>query len=71
MATSIVQFREDIADIEFLKAKGINPNDFARQAFEDALRVVRAQERYDALRALRFKVKEDPAIFFRRERDRR
>ncbi|MBI2079095.1 MAG: hypothetical protein HYT80_12160 [Euryarchaeota archaeon] len=71
MATTVVQFREDVSDIEFLRSKGINPNDFARQAFEDALRVIRAQERYEKLRELRVKVKEDPALFFRRERDRR
>ena len=44
MATSIVQFREDDVNVQFLRSKGINPNEFGREAFEEALRRLRAME---------------------------
>ena len=49
MATGIVQFRESLEEIEFLRRSGINPNDLAREAFR-----VRLDEIHRAARRKRF-----------------
>lgn len=38
MASDVVQFREDAEVTAFLRARGLNPNEFARDAFERAYR---------------------------------
>lgn len=49
MSSGIVQFREDEDALEYLRERGVNPNEFGREAFEAALRRLRAEEKVDAL----------------------
>lgn len=45
MATEVVQFREDEAVLAHLRRSGINPNEFARAAFEEKYRVLGVAEK--------------------------
>lgn len=49
MGSGIVQFREDEDALEYLRERGVNPNEFGREAFEAALRRLRAEEKAEAL----------------------
>lgn len=49
MSSGIVQFREDEDALEYLRERGVNPNEFGREAFEAALRRLKAEEKADAL----------------------
>lgn len=49
MSSGIVQFREDEDALEYLRERGVNPNEFGREAFEAALRRLRAEEKVEAL----------------------
>ncbi|HEX9785707.1 MAG TPA: hypothetical protein VGA56_23620 [Opitutaceae bacterium] len=53
VATEVVQFREDTAELEFLRKQGVNPNEFARRAFEEAMRFARASARMTEIRRVR------------------
>lgn len=46
-----VQFREDDEVIAYLRAEGMNPNEFARDLLEAWVRRSKAQKRMDRLRA--------------------
>lgn len=71
MVTGVIQFREDERELQFLRAQGINPNELAREAFEQAVRIVRAKSRAEAIRRLRVRVPKgiDVASLIRRDRD--
>lgn len=69
MATDVVQFREDEAIVDFLRGKGINPNEFGRQAFEAAVRRMRAEEKMKALSKIQAKLDKSPEEIIREERD--
>lgn len=49
MPSDVIQFREDREAVEYLRERGINPNEFGREAFEAALRRLRAREAMDRL----------------------
>lgn len=49
MGSGIVQFREDEDALEYLRERGVNPNEFGREAFEAALRRLKAEEKADVL----------------------
>jgi hypothetical protein len=44
MATEVLSFREDAEAIAYLREKGINPNQFAKEAFERTLRLAKLEE---------------------------
>lgn len=71
MASGIVQFREDQEELDYLRGRGINPNQLAREAFEAALNRIRAEERYEKIRDIRLKFPEPPEELVRRNRDSR
>lgn len=52
MPSEVVQFREDAGSLAFLRERGINPNEFAREAFEANLRKLRAEETAEELGAV-------------------
>ncbi len=49
MPSDVIQFREDREAVQYLRERGINPNEFGREAFEAALRRLRAREAMDQL----------------------
>lgn len=57
MTTEVVQFRQLVEDVAFLKARGVNPNDFGREAFERALRQLRANENAKELNLLKDRIR--------------
>lgn len=73
MVSGVVQFREDEAELAFLRAHGVNPNELAREAFEHALRVVHAKVRAERIREFRqmIRIPEDVDItaLIREDRD--
>lgn len=55
VVSEVVQFREDTAELEFLRKQGVNPNEFAKRAFQESLDFMRAQKRFDDIRALKIR----------------
>ena len=51
--TGRVQFRESEADLAYVKARGLNPNDLARDLFQAEVRRMRAEERHARLEGMR------------------
>ena len=47
-----VQFREDPGVLEFVKARGLNPNEVARKAFEAEVRRMKGDDWLSRLRQL-------------------
>lgn len=48
----LVQFREDDAVLNFLRAQGLNPNQLSRELLEARVRRLRSQARMRALEAM-------------------
>lgn len=69
MASRVVQFREEEAAIEYLRSKGINPNEFGHEAFERALRRLRAEEWVAKLEKLQLRLGASPEQIIRELRD--
>lgn len=67
----IVQFREGEAEVDYVRSKGINPNELAREAFQQAVHHLRSQDRYEAIRRVRFPFPEPVGDALRSERERR
>lgn len=70
MAVTRVQFREDDALVAWVVAQGLNPNEFAKQAFEDQVRRLRVKAKFERLRS--FKIDAPPgsaARWIREDRD--
>lgn len=59
MESGIVQFREDQATLEDLKKAGINPNEFGRQAFEQAYRRFAVDRKMKFLAEVRERIRRD------------
>lgn len=53
MAVTRVQFREDPDVVAFVEARGLNPNEVAKLAFEAEVRRIKAREARARLRALK------------------
>lgn len=70
MATEVVQFREDEDVLAYLRDRGINPNRFAREAFEATLRKLRAQEAADELADVQAELPRPVEELIREDRDR-
>lgn len=71
VVTAKLQFRVDEARVAYLTERGLNPNEFARQAFEQALRALRAEGRLARLRSLPITFDgRDAARLVREDRDR-
>lgn len=71
MVSVIVQFREAETDVAYVRSKGINPNELARDAFQQAVHHLRSQDRYEAIRRVRFPFPEPARDAIRSERERR
>ena len=69
MKTGIVQFREDETVLRRLRREKINPNQFARQAFDAALRRKEIEANMRALRAMPIRLGEPAPDAIRRDRD--
>lgn len=50
--TGRVQFRESQDTLDYLRARGVNPNDLARELFEAEVRRMRAEERHARLQQM-------------------
>lgn len=57
VATIIVQFRAEEEAREYLQKQGINPNEFGREAFERALRELRAEQNMAEVNRMRERIK--------------
>lgn len=51
MATEVLSFRQDAKAVAYLKAKEINPNQFAKEAFELTLQHAKLKESLDWFKA--------------------
>lgn len=71
MATEVVQFREDSEALAYLRGRGVNPNEFAREAFEANLRKIRAQETAEKLSEVQADLPRPVAEIIREARDSR
>jgi hypothetical protein len=75
MSTDVVQFRFASAELEFLRKEGLNPNEFAKEAFEEGLRMLRARVRSEQIESIRRRIKIVPGTDFaavvREDRDSR
>lgn len=71
MATGVVQFREPTETLAYLKDKGINPNQFAREAFEAMVRKMRIEESMDELSKVQAKLPRPIEEIIREDRDSR
>ena len=69
MASEIVQFREDPEALAFLRERGINPNEFAREAFESMLARLKMREKAEALGKLNVRLPEPIEDIIRRDRE--
>lgn len=67
--TSRVQFREDEEVVAYVESQGYNPNELARQAFEEAVRRLRAEERSRRLREADIKLPRSTAEAIREDRE--
>lgn len=70
MATEVVQFREDPDALAYLRDRGINPNEFAREAFEANLRRLKAEEKVERLESLQIDLPRPVVDLIREDRDR-
>lgn len=52
MASEVIQFREAAEFVAEIRQAGLNPNEFARQALEEAWRRRKARERFDRIRRI-------------------
>ena len=50
--TDRVQFREDPKVVAYVAARGVNPNELARRAFEEAVRRMKVDETWSAIQDL-------------------
>lgn len=48
-----IQFREDDALVAWVAAQGLNPNDFAKQAFENEARRLRVKLKFERLKGFK------------------
>lgn len=69
MASGIVQFREDEETLEFLRKRGINPNEFGREAFERAVRRLRVQRWVEAAEQIKARPTRPIEDLLREDRD--
>lgn len=65
-----IQFREDQETLRFLEARGLNPNEVARQAFEAEVRRMKVDDKFDRLAKRKIKFTRDPTESIREDRDR-
>lgn len=52
MASEVIQFRESAQLVAEIRGAGLNPNEFAREALEEAWRRRKVREKFDRLRAM-------------------
>lgn len=71
MSTGVVQFREPKETLAYLEGKGINPNQFAREAFEAMVRKMRIEESMDELSKVQAKLPRPIEEIIREDRDSR
>jgi hypothetical protein len=69
MTSGVVQFREDGALLAYLRKRGLNPNEFAREALERAYRRLRMEEANRRLEKFAFRLPKSAAELVREDRD--
>ncbi|HEV8360389.1 MAG TPA: hypothetical protein VGR28_08060 [Candidatus Thermoplasmatota archaeon] len=69
MATDVVQFREDANTLAYLRARGISPNTFGREAFQAALRRLRSEEAMARLARAKVRLPRPIEDIIREDRD--
>lgn len=68
--SEVVQFREDPEALGYLRERGINPNRFAREAFEAMLRKLKAEEAADELAGIQARLPRPIEEMIREDRER-
>lgn len=71
MGAPIIQFREAQEAIDFLRKRGVNPNEFGRLAFQAAIRRLRAQEAAEEGAQTKARLPKPVSNLVREGRDRR
>lgn len=71
MVSDVVQFREEADALQYLRTRGINPNEFGKEAFESALRRVRAEEKARELAKIQAKLSRPIEDVIREDREER
>lgn len=66
-----VQFREDEDTLAYLEARGINPNELARELLEREVRRLRATEKFARLAEMNVRLDRPAAELVREDRDER
>jgi hypothetical protein len=67
--TGRVQFRAGQEVLDYLRAKGLSPNDLAKALFEAEVRRMRAEDRHGRLRTMQVRMPEGGAQMVREDRD--
>ena len=67
--TDRVQFRADRDDVGYLRARGVNANELARDLFEREVRRLRAEDRHARLQAMQVRMPEGGAEMVREDRE--
>lgn len=69
--SEVVRFRMNEEALEYLRERGVNPNRFAREAFDANLRRMRAEETVEQLDAISLDLPRPIVDLIREDRDRR
>lgn len=69
MATARIQFREDEESVSWLKERGINPNELARDLLEAEICRLRAKEWAEKIKAMKINLPRPAALIIREERE--
>lgn len=69
MGSEVVQFRAEAELVAYLRERGINPNDFGREAFRASLRRFQAEEAIRRAKAMKIRLPKSPEEIIREERE--
>jgi len=69
MASEVVQFRESAEAVAYLRERGINPNEFGKDAFQRALRLRQMREAHDRLAKVKGPTRDEIVRAIREMRD--
>lgn len=71
VASDVVQFRQDAETVTYLRKRGINPNEFGKEAFEAYLRRLQAEESVKRLAKIKARLPRPIERIIREQRDSR
>lgn len=69
MVSEVVSFRFPKAELEKLRKRGKNPNAFAKEALETALRRIELDDAIERIENSGYTLAKDPVDLIRRERE--